>query len=739
MLIHVASVIITEIVKILKMMGGQMMKKSWRSSVVIIFIALMSILAISFSQAQALPVFRIGVLDEEDGALTRGAQLAVKEINDAGGVIGADGTAFQLQLVIQSPETMDFAIANLEQASVIAVIGPADSETVLANVDALTSLDVPILTSATDDTIIVNDDTNSLMRLRAQESLIGRALADYLVNDLNAATVATVQLDLESTVGVIGFTRAASQLGLNPSAEYILSEENNLQRITLDIAAAQTQFVAAYGPPESVAELYSGLRANDWAGRFIYNRANSSDFRSSIQENLLEGVIGGSTWSYTLSDETSQNFTFRYIRAFGEVPSALETSAYDGIYLLQSAIGMAGSLQTNLLSISDFDGVQGSLTPSLLADGEFSNNVVVTELGEFGAPVAVARFVGTQRVPLIDDEIIEQFTPTPVEPTPTATPDGVYLLVTRAVQNVRVGPGLNYDILGQLQEGDSAEVIGATIDFSWVAINFRGTTGWLSRSILDVVGNTTIVPVLTPPPTPTPLPATPTPVPPAVPDIVITAVTPNRLTIGNTFSVTVTVRNQGGANAGQFAVAASFQPGDIYAAQIVNGLGAGTAVNVALAGTLSGNTGAYNVAIIADLNNQVAEGVNGENNNSAFVYSYVADDPLLTTAPAVGTITLNETGVISLDGGTTDIQWGGGSIVPLGATGLVQLTGFTTMDAVHRDAIASAPLMNTSLLNITPGMLVGVRTDTEGKYGVLQVISVTPGSQITFNFRMYDN
>ena len=435
-----------------------------------------------------------------------------------------------------------------------------------------------------------------------------------------------------------------------------------------------------------------------------------------------------------------RHFTFGYIRAFGEVPTAFEASAYDGIYLLKSAISMAGNLQTNLLSIQEFEGAQGSLTPALLAGGEFSNNVVVTELGEFGAPVAIARFVGTQRTPLITvDSVVVQATPTATQPLPTATPDGVYLLVTRAVQNVRLGPSLDFDILGQLQEGDTAEIIGATIDFSWVAINFRGTTGWLSSGILDILGNTNAVPVITPPPTPTPLPATATPIPPPVPDIVVTAVTPNRITMGTPFSLTVTVRNQGGANAGQFAVAASFQPGDVYAAQIINGLGAGTAINITLSGTLTGATGAYNVGIIADLNNQVAEGIAGESNNNTFVYPYIADAPLLTSASAVGTITLNETDVVSLDAGSTDIQWGGGSVVPLGATGLVQLTGFTSMDAVHRDAIASASLANVPILNITPGMIIGIRTDAEGKYGVLQVISVTAGSQISFNYRMYDN
>lgn len=714
-----------------------MAQKPWRLSILLIVISILGVIAISIPSAQVLPVFRVGVLDEAGGALTRGTQLAVQEINNAGGVIGADGTAFQLQLVVQSTEDMDFALANIEQARVIAVLGPSDSEITLENRDALVGLGVPILTAATDDTIIANDSSNLFMRMRPQESLIGRALADYLISDLNAATVATVQLDLESTVGVIGFTRATTQLGLAPSEQYLLSDDNTIERIALDIANAQTQFVAAYGAPEDVAMLYTILRENDWAGRFVYNRASSLDFRNNVQEGLLEGIIGASNWSYTFGDDKSQNFTFSYIRTFGTVPEAIAAASYDGVYLLREAISLAGNLQNNLLSLDNYDGVQGLLAGSDLPSGEFSNSVAVSELGEYGAPVAIARFFGTQRLPLEDANFVE-VTPTPIEPTATATPDGVYLVITRAVQNVRTGPGLNYDILGQLQEGESAEVVGATIDFSWVAINFRGTTGWLSRGILDLLGDTTTVPVITPPPSPTPPPATSTPAPPPVPDLVIAGVTPNRLTIGTPFSVTITVRNQGGANAGQFAVAASFQPGNIYAAQNVGGLNAGAEINIALAGTLSGDTGPYNIAIIADLNNQVAEG-DGESNNSAFVYSYVADEALLTSAPATGTITLNETDVIALDGGSEDIQWGGGAIVPLGATELIQLTGFTSFDAVHRDAIANSPLANVGILNITPGMLIGVLTDDETKYGVLQVISVTPGTQITFNYRMYEN
>src|SRR5690606_21034251 len=156
--------------------------------------------------------------------------------------------------------------------------------------------------------------------------------------------------------------------------------------------------------------------------------------------------------------------------------------------------------------------------------GETSNNVVVTELGAFGAPVAVARYAGGERTPLEDPDFVR---PTPT-PLPTATPEGVYIEISRAVQNVRMGAGLNYDILGQLQEGETARVIGANIDLSWVVIEFRGTNGWLSRGILDVVGDTDTIPVIAAPPSPTPQPSptsppfTPTPPLPQQPDIRIT-------------------------------------------------------------------------------------------------------------------------------------------------------------------------------------------------------------------------
>ena len=716
-----------------------------RRHIWIILLCLIGLLGWSVAQAQVQPVFRIGVIDDSDGSLTQGAQLAVQQINEQGGVVGADGTIFQLQLVIQSGDNLEFALANLNQASVVAVIGPALSDTVLSNRDLISNLNVPYLVAGTDDTLLRNDDTGRLIRLTSPDSIRGQALANFLVNEQSVASLATVQLDVESTASRVTFLGAAAQQGLIPSNEYILSDNFTLERIAADISTRLPQFVVTYGPPEIAADLYTQLRQSDYPGGFVYSQANSQVFRDNVAEGLLQGVYGIAGWSYTYNNPLSQAFVLDYLAAFGNVPTATSAASYDGIYMLREAIGRPGALISNILALSNFEGVQGILNPGGFGSGETNQNVAILQLGRFGAPAAVARYNGTTLLEGADEsgvipEPVATATPRPTNtPIPTPTPDGVFLTITRAVQNIRSGPGLNYDIIGQLPEGSTARVIGATADFSWVAISFRGTTGWLSRSILDLTGNTFTVPVLQIPPTPTPLPSTATPTPQPIADIVITSATLDRITIGTTFNVVVGVRNQGGAAAGPFAVAGSYEPGNVFTAVNLQGLGAGSEVAITLSGTLSGPTGPQNVTIVADLNNQVNEGQVGEANNSNFLHRYIADAPLLTGAQAVGSASLQDLQTISLDGGSNDFQYGGGGFSPLGSTDLGVLNGFASFNDVHRDAIANTTLTNAPIGNIQPGQLIGIQTDGGAKHGVLQIISVNPGVSISFNYRMYDN
>lgn len=93
-------------------------------------------------------------------------------------------------------------------------------------------------------------------------------------------------------------------------------------------------------------------------------------------------------------------------------------------------------------------------------------------------------------------------------PTPTFPPNRVEVIDDFA--NVRAGPGTDYDVVGRLNRGQLAEIVGQAQmgQFLWVQVVYIGgpeTPGWVNTNsgAVTVVGSLELMPRLTPPPTPT--------------------------------------------------------------------------------------------------------------------------------------------------------------------------------------------------------------------------------------------
>lgn len=709
----------------------------------ILLVALLIVtLGIAAAQEDDQPVFRIGILDDERGPITQGAALAVRQINQAGGVTGADGTRFRLELVIETTATgnnLADAIDRIAAASVIAVIGPESTEAVLSNLPQLQGLGIPVLTPAIGDTIIATDTSGLLFRTRAAERLLGRALAAYLVEDINASAVTTVQLDANSTAGRVGFSISLGEQSPAPTETTVLLEGEMfdlIQQVAVDSPAT----VVTFGAPELAAEFYNGLLEAGWQGNFAYPDANTDLFQSLVPLDDLLGVIGTTTWPVTAVDDSSTRFVTDFVRAYGSAPGEIEASAYDTINLIDAAIGEAGTLRENLSALTNRPGVQGILKRQGLATNEMSDAVAVVQVNAFGGPEPIARFASIARLP---EDVPAQVGGTP-QPTPTPAPEGDVITVESARQNIRTGPGTEYDVIGQLQQGDQREIIGANLDFTWVVIEYRGQNGWLFVPIADIFAERDQVPIVQAPPTPTPPPATATPTPQPFPDIIVVAANPNNITAGQLTNINVTIRNQGAAPAGPFAIAATFAPDNAFSAVNLGGLAAGQEQVVALPVTLGAATGNFNVTVVADLNTQVDEGPAGEANNSNFTFNYKVDRPLAL----INSITLPINGQLDLEGNVTpafDVQFTAAGLNTTAAcAGTANCIGVLspglTWDTVHFDAISGATGINQSGLPqsvLTPGATIGVLT-AEGNRGVIRVDAVVPGSSITLTYRLYN-
>ncbi len=105
-------------------------------------------------------------------------------------------------------------------------------------------------------------------------------------------------------------------------------------------------------------------------------------------------------------------------------------------------------------------------------------------------------------------------------PTATSTP-GPMILVPVGELNVRQGPGVSYPLAGVIRQGETYDIVGRTEDFAWWRICCLpdASLGWVTASLVQVIGDATDVQVINPepPPTPTFTPAPPTSTPTITP------------------------------------------------------------------------------------------------------------------------------------------------------------------------------------------------------------------------------
>ena len=86
--------------------------------------------------------------------------------------------------------------------------------------------------------------------------------------------------------------------------------------------------------------------------------------------------------------------------------------------------------------------------------------------------------------------------------TPSSTPEITLASARQQPVNCRFGPDISYAVIGALNPGRQAEVIGKNIDITWLFVrnpSDPSTSCWLSVDFIDVQGDVELLPVVGPP------------------------------------------------------------------------------------------------------------------------------------------------------------------------------------------------------------------------------------------------
>lgn len=734
--------------------GAGRARRQWRAGLIavvaLVIAALVTPLAFAAPGAQDGPtVLRIGYLGDPTGDAGNGARLAIDQINGAGGFAAQDGTTYLFELITLPDAATEGSLSSdvnklMQREGLIALLGPDDNEVLSPdNVDALVETDLPILTPATADRLTEDDDTNSLFRIRAPEYAYNWAMVSVLVEEIAAESFALVQTDVASTAALASFEDALSDRGITPIDKIQQPDNARLDDHAETLASRQPDVVAMWGPMADAASLLRQLRDDGWEGRFVYRHADEAARAQAFPRELAEGILGMNNWVYTYGSRASQIFLRDYSVAFNKLPSGVAVAGYDAIWYLRSTVINFGASPENirdgLMNGNPVALVHGPFHPVDYSNGDLTRVSTVYALDQYGGPVVLARF--DEREPLVLDEtgdaVVDVPTPTPGPPTitplPSATLEGVWATVTATALNVRGGPGFDYDRILQLSEGDAVRVLGTNVDYTWLSVQLpNGGLGWINTQYVEISGDLTTIQFVPVPPTPTQA-ATAAP---SEPDLVIENVvlSPAQPVPNQPFSATVTVRNLGGAAAGQFAVAATFQPGGVYSSAFVNSLAPGETAQAQLTANLPG-TGVAQVAVIADLNNTVAE-YNEDNNQ--YNITYRADYPPLNEQSNVQLSSGQELDLFSSGNGVADIRWDGSGLSVINGAQIGLLGGVAYQD-VHYDQLSPSVINNPTGLDgsqVNAGAVMGVFT-TEGRRAVLRIDN-RAGDQIFVSYRVYN-
>src|SRR5256885_2651367 len=350
--------------------------------VVIVVVVLAAVLGGLFAPA-GKPALRIGPLLSLTGGLspygpgnTKGANMAVEEINAAGGVLGQPIQVFneddQTQSTAAAAATTKLITAN----HVNAIVGSQFSGSTLSSIDiAATNGVVMVSHSATSVKLSDLAVTKGwFFRTISSDALQGAVAGSYLYTNSSFRYAGVLAINNPYGVGLannfkakftsLGGTINASQVMIIPEAQTDYSGE--LNQLFGASAAAAPQVIYFVGYPDTgltvMKQWQNGLLSHSWWNRqWVFSEGlDDQGFVDSLRDPAV-GVDVTQIWGTSPAAPNStlyNGFVTRYKAAFFDQDPVLYAShAYDAVYLIALAAQKAGavdgaSLKANLRAVS---------------------------------------------------------------------------------------------------------------------------------------------------------------------------------------------------------------------------------------------------------------------------------------------------------------------------------------------------------------------------------------------------
>ena len=334
-------------------------------------------------------VFKIGGIGPTTGdaatygtAVKNGIQIAVDEINEAGGING-----YQIEYKFEDDENDAEKSVNaynvLKDWGMQMLVGSTTSGCSVA-VSAESANDNMFQLTPSGSSTNCTANAN-VFRVCFSDPDQGKASANFIDNN-NLATKIAVIYDSSSeySSGIYAsFAQQASENGLEVTASAFTSDNKTDFSVQLQSAkenGAELVFLPIYYQEASAILSQADTMGFDplWFG------CDGLDGILTGVENwdteLAEGVMLLTPFAADAKDDLTQNFVRKYVDAYGETPNQFAADAYDAVYAIKEA-AEAANLKPDM-SISDMCEAMKTAMTTISIDGLTGEDMTWTADGE---------------------------------------------------------------------------------------------------------------------------------------------------------------------------------------------------------------------------------------------------------------------------------------------------------------------------------------------------------------------
>lgn len=299
-----------------------------------------------------------------------GAELAVKEINEAGGINGK-----QIELSYQDSQGESESAVNaygklMDWGMNISLGGVLSGETA-SIVAAARDDDVLLLTpSGSADKCI--DGSSLAFRVCFYDSFQGAAAAQYIKdNDIVDTVGVLYQSDVDYSVGLYNaFVEKCGELGITIAETQTFtsttSTDFSTQVNALVSSGVKLVFIPFYA--EEASTFLTQARGKFADGVYFFGADGLDGILGKVAQDptIANNVLMLTPFSADNPAENVQSFVAKYKEAYGATPDQFAADAYDAIYAIKAAVEKAGStsgaaLASALTSLT-VEGVTGTMT-----------------------------------------------------------------------------------------------------------------------------------------------------------------------------------------------------------------------------------------------------------------------------------------------------------------------------------------------------------------------------------------